>query len=171
MVSYQILGIPYENLDDMIHTMALMASLPVLIGASIFYLTPGCPIAREFPDMTEADVFKARSTAMANETERFRRDDLYTLFVTARIINFLKGLCFGTEVLTLKEALRAARGKGLRENIGAELLERLLSENGLYAFTRQGLKPLNHFRTDLFFRVMEKTARLCTTRGQWITLI
>jgi len=45
IVSYQILGLPYESTEDMIDTMALMAALPVLIGASIFYLTPGCPIA------------------------------------------------------------------------------------------------------------------------------
>ncbi|MBP1740977.1 MAG: B12-binding radical protein, partial [Deltaproteobacteria bacterium] len=52
IVSYQILGIPYETMDDMVDTMSLMASLPVLIGASIFYLTPSCPIAAEFPEMT-----------------------------------------------------------------------------------------------------------------------
>jgi len=71
IVSYQILGLPYETLDDMVDTMALMAALPVLIGASIFYLTPGCPIAGEFPEMTESDMFKARSTAMAIETDHF----------------------------------------------------------------------------------------------------
>ena len=115
IVSYQILGIPYESLEDMINTMALMASLPVLIGASIFYLTPGCPIAKEFPEMTESDIFKARSTAMAIETDEFRREDLYTLFVTARIINFLKGMRLKEEKVTLLEALsgrnREDRGK------------------------------------------------------------
>ena len=170
IVSYQILGIPYESLEDMIDTMALMASLPVLIGASIFYLTPGCPITREFPDMTDADILKARSTAMACETDRFRRDDLYTLFISARIINFLKGLYLDGKDVTLKEALGAAQKKGLREKIGADLLEKLLIENRLYASTREGFKPLARFRTDLFFQVMEKTARLCTTHGQWITL-
>ena len=169
IVTYQILGIPYEGLEDMIDTMALMASLPVLIGASIFYLTPGCPIAKEFPDMTDADILKARSTAMAIETDRFRRDDLYTLFVTVRIINFLKGLRFDKEEVTLKEALSAAAEKGSREKIGADILKKLLTENLLHASTRKGLKPLTHFRTDLFFQVMEKTARLCTTTGQWIT--
>jgi radical SAM superfamily enzyme YgiQ (UPF0313 family) len=169
IVSYQILGIPYESVEDMIQTMALMASLPVLIGASIFYLTPGCPIAREFPDMTESDILKARSTAMANETDRFRRDDLCTLFVTARIINFLKGLRFDKKDVTLKEALGTAGEKGSREKIGADILEKLLTEKRLYAFTRKGLKPLTRFRTDLFFQVMKKTARICTTNGQGIT--
>jgi radical SAM superfamily enzyme YgiQ (UPF0313 family) len=169
VVSYQILGLPYESLEDMIHTMALMASLPVLVGASIFYLTPGSPISREFPDMTETDILKARSTAMAVETDRFRRDDLYTLFVTARILNFLKGLRFNKKCVTLKEALDSAREKGSRERIGAELLERLFTENRLYASTRKGLKPLGRFRTDLFSRVMAKTVNLCTTNGQWIT--
>jgi len=171
VVSYQILGLPYEGLEDMIRTMSLMASLPVLIGASIFYLTPGCPIASEFPEMTEGDTFKARSTAMAVETERFCRDDLYTLFVTGRIINFLKGLCFEKEEVTMEEALARAQHKGSREKIGAELLEKLFTEKCLYASTRKGLKPLPRFRTGLFFRVLEKKARLCTTRGQRITLL
>jgi len=169
VVSYQILGLPYESPEDMIHTMALMASLPVLIGASVFYLTPGCPIAREFPDMSESDIFKARSTAMAVETARFSRDDLYTLFVAARIINFLKGLRFEKREVTLEEALVVARKKTPRGKIGAELLEKLIAENRLYAFTGGDLKPLNRFRTNLFLRVMEKTGRLCTTGGQWIT--
>jgi radical SAM superfamily enzyme YgiQ (UPF0313 family) len=169
VVSYQILGLPHEGLEDMIHTMALTASLPVLIGASIFYLTPGCPIAREFPDMTDSDIFRARSTAMAVETARFSRDDLYTLFATARIINFLKGLRFEKREVTLKEALEAAKKKTWRGKTGAELLEKLLTEKRLYAFTGGGLKPLDRFRADLFLWVMEKTARLCTTHGQWIT--
>ncbi|MGA1864264.1 MAG: B12-binding domain-containing radical SAM protein, partial [bacterium] len=40
IVSYQILGLPHEKLESMINTLTLMAELPVLIGASIFYLTP-----------------------------------------------------------------------------------------------------------------------------------
>ena len=91
IVSYQILGLPYETVEDMIHTMAILAGLPVLIGVSIFYLSPGCPMTREFAPMTESDIFKSRSTAMAIETDHFCRDDLYTLFITARIINFIKG--------------------------------------------------------------------------------
>ena len=36
IVSYQILGLPFETSGEMIGTMALMVSLPVLIGTSFF---------------------------------------------------------------------------------------------------------------------------------------
>jgi radical SAM superfamily enzyme YgiQ (UPF0313 family) len=165
IVSYQILGIPYETLDDMVDTMALMASLPVLIGASVFYLTPGCPIAAEFPEMTELDIFKARSTAMAIETTRFRRDDLYTLFITARIINFLKGLRLKGEKVSLHDALRQADNAGHREKLGAQLLRKLLDERRLYAATKVGFKPLPRFNARLFLQVVEKARFIRTGDG------
>jgi radical SAM superfamily enzyme YgiQ (UPF0313 family) len=170
LVAYQILGLPQETLADMVHTMALLASLPVLIGGSIFYLTPGCPMAENFPEMAETDLFKARSTAMAVETPRFCRDDLYTLFVTARIINFLKGFHFQKKEVTLQEALSGAQEKGPREKMGVELLQKLFRERCLFASTREGLKPLPRFRAELFFRVLEKAATLKTAQGIVINL-
>jgi hypothetical protein len=132
---------------------------------SIFYLTPGCPIAQEFPEMTESDIFKARSTAMAIETDQFHRDDLYTLFITARIINFLKGLQFGRAQLTLPEAILQASQRGVREKLGLELLGRLLEEKRLYAATNGELKPPPGFKADLFFRVWKKARCVQTQKG------
>jgi radical SAM superfamily enzyme YgiQ (UPF0313 family) len=170
MVSYQILGLPYESLEEMISTMALMASLPVLIGASIFYLTPGCPIAREFPAMTEVDIFKARSTAMAIETDWFRRDDLYTLFITARIINFLKGLRLRGRNGTLQEALSEAEKGGHREKIGAQILRKLLDERRLYAATKGRLEPLPRFKAEVFLKVLMNSKTVQTQEGTLIDL-
>jgi radical SAM superfamily enzyme YgiQ (UPF0313 family) len=170
IVSYQILGLPYESLEDMINTMALLASLPVLIGASIFYLTPGCPIAAEFPEMNESDIFKARSTAMAVETDQFQRDDLYTLFITARIINFLKGLSLKGDKVTLQEALSEAENAGHREKLGAEILKKLLVEGRLYAATKGGLQFLPGFKTDIFMKVWTKSKPVRTQRGTRIAL-
>src|SRR5262245_63557155 len=75
----------------MVQPLAFNARLPVLRGASPFYRTPASPIAREL-DLTGEDYVKARLTAIAIETDQFRREDIYTLFVATRIINFLKGL-------------------------------------------------------------------------------
>lgn len=170
IVSYQILGIPYETPDDMVDTMALMASLPVLIGASIFYLTPGCPIAGEFPEMTESDIFKSRSTAMAIETDQFRRDDLYTLFITARIINFLKGLRLTGEKVSLQDVLKQAESAGHREKLGAQLLRKLLDERRLYAATKGGFEALPGFKADIFLEVWTKYRSVRTLDGTWIDL-
>jgi radical SAM superfamily enzyme YgiQ (UPF0313 family) len=170
IVSYQILGIPYETLDDMVDTMSLMASLPVLIGASIFYLTPGCPIAAEFPEMTDSDIFKARSTAMAIETDQFRRDDLYTLFITARIINFLKGLRLKGEKVSLQDALKQAESAGHREKRGAQILKKLLDEGRLYAATKGGLEHLPRFKADIFMKVWTKSKSVRSQGGARIDL-
>jgi radical SAM superfamily enzyme YgiQ (UPF0313 family) len=170
IVSYQILGLPYESTEDMIDTMALMAALPVLIGASIFYLTPGCPIAQEFPEMTESDILKARSTAMAVETDQFRRDDLYTLFITARIINFLKGLRLKGKKVTLQDALSEAEHAGQREKLGTRILRNLLHEKRFYAATKGGLELLPRFKADLFLKVCRKSKFVRTQRGTLIDL-
>jgi radical SAM superfamily enzyme YgiQ (UPF0313 family) len=170
IVSYQILGLPYETLDDMVNTMALMATLPVLIGASIFYLTPGCPIALEFPRMTETDVFKSRSTTMAIETDHFCRDDLYTLFITGRIINFLKGLHLPNNELTLHQILYLPGDQGNRQELGFAILKRLLEKKELCAATKEGFKLLSRFHVDVFFRVLEQVKFIKTKEGGKILL-
>ena len=166
----KILGLPFETLEMMMDTLALMARLPVLIGVSVFYLTPGSAMAREFPSQTEGDIVRARSTAMAIETGHAKRDDLYTLFIAGRILNFLKGLSIPQGKMPLQKALDLAANLGKRERTGADLLIRLLAEKRLYAATKQGLKPLLHFRPELFFRVLERAGTVRTREGASIVL-
>jgi radical SAM superfamily enzyme YgiQ (UPF0313 family) len=170
IVTYQILGLPSETLDEMIETMALMMRLPVLIGVSIFYLTPGSPIADDFPEMTINDIMKSRSTAMAIETGQFDRDDLYTLFITARIINFIKGLGGGAREISLAEALESARGAGKRSISGAEILQAFFKEKKLFAVTGNGMAVLSRFKPDLFYRVWAKTPYIISQKGSRISL-
>jgi radical SAM superfamily enzyme YgiQ (UPF0313 family) len=165
IVSYQILGLPFETLDGMMDTLALMARLPVLIGVSVFYLTPGSAMAGECPDRSEGDVVRSRSTAMAVETEHVKRDDLYTLFITGRILNFLKGLAVPEGITAMEDVLHRALQGGKRNKTGAELLHRLFSEGRLYAATRQGLMHLSHFKPELFLRVLETAGSITTLGG------
>lgn len=165
IVAYQILGLPYETIDDMINTMVLLASLPVLIGVSIFYLVPGSDMANEFPDMTPEDMVKARSTAMAIETEHFSRDDLYTLFITARVVNFIKGLKTNGKKDHLLNVLDENETYGKKNEIGAELIRRLFKDKVLYAMTKDGEKPLSKFQVELFFRVWEKMRNIVEQDG------
>ncbi len=167
IVAYQIIGLPFETLEKMIQTMATLARLPVLIGASIFYLAPGSPMAREVRAPREVDRFKARSTAMAIESSHFSRDDLYTLFIAARMLNFIKGLRPDKNGLPLKEALQFA-GENKRARTGGDLLTRLLEENNLYAATGQGLKPVSRFRSEIFFRILTETNTVRTMEGREI---
>ena len=165
IVSYQILGLPNESLESMIQTLAFNARLPVLLGASPFYRTPVSPIARGL-DLTEEDYIKARLTAMAVETDEFCREDIYTLFITTRIINFLKGLRLSTS--TGVDALLDCSWSEDRTRIGFELLRLLRETNRLYFWTTKGLRENEKFEPEIFFRVLQQAGVVGCQNGQRI---
>jgi radical SAM superfamily enzyme YgiQ (UPF0313 family) len=162
IVAYQILGLPGDTLPSMIKTLLFNAKLPVLLGASPFYLIPHSPIARNFGNPSEADIFRARLTAMAIETKHFSREDLYTLLITTRILNFLKGLSFDSPKITFSRALTAASKLDRRSAEGVEVLRRLLKEKILCASTSKGFEPLPRFRAELFFQLWRKLDNIKT---------
>jgi radical SAM superfamily enzyme YgiQ (UPF0313 family) len=167
IVSYQILGLPNESLDSMIQTLAFNARLPVLLGASPFYRTPASPIARGL-DLTEEDYIKARLTAMAVETNEFRREDIYTLFIATRIINFLKGLRLSTS--TGMDALLDCSWSDDRTRIGFELLRLLRETNRLFFWTKNGLRENTKFKSEIFFRVLRQAGVVGCQKGQRIVV-
>ena len=167
IVSYQILGLPNETLDSMIQTLAFNARLPVLLGASPFYQTPNAPIARGL-ELTETDFVKARLTALATETESFSRDDIYTLFVTTRIVNFLKGLALPS-AMTLADIINQSF-VGQRSDVGVLLLKQLLSTGQLYYWTKLGLVENRKFVTAIFLRVLSEAEVITCLNGQRIKL-
>jgi radical SAM superfamily enzyme YgiQ (UPF0313 family) len=164
IVSYQILGLPNESLESMIQTLAFNSRLPVLLGASPFYRTPASPIARGL-DFTEEDYVKARLTAMAVETDEFRREDIYTLFIATRIINFLKGLR-----LSASTALLDCSWSDDRTRIGFELLRLLRETNRLYFRTTKGLLVNQKFKPEIFFRVLQQAGVIGCQNGQRIVV-
>ena len=198
VVAYQILGLPGDTLSSMIKTLCFNARLPLLLGASPFYLIPHSPIAQNFPKPSEADIFKARLTAMATETKGFKREDLYTLLITTRILNFLKGIPPSASKLSLAQALAIAekqdkphppfkdlKGDGTspgnllsekkrcqdkRSAIGTEILRRLFKERKLYASTSKGLELLPRFRPELFFQFWGKLVTIQTQQDQTIQI-
>jgi radical SAM superfamily enzyme YgiQ (UPF0313 family) len=167
IVSYQILGLPNENLDSMIQTLAFNSRLPVLLGASPFYRTPASPIARGL-HLTEEDYVKARLTTMAIETDEFRREDIYTLFITTRIINFLKGLRLaGSAEL---DALLDRSWPDDRTRIGFELLKLVRKTHRWFLWTNQGLRENRKFRPEIFFRVLGQAGEIGCQNGQRIAV-
>ncbi len=170
VVAYQILGLPDDTLSSMIKTLVFNTKLPVLLGASPFYLIPRSPIARHFPEPSAADIFKARLTAMAIETKHFKREDLYTLLITTRVLNFLKGIPFNAARVNLPKALSIAGKLDKRSAIGAEILRRLLKEKTFYAATSKGLEPLARFKPELFFRLWQKLDSIQTQHSRIIQI-
>lgn len=157
-VAYQILGFPGEAVESMVGTLVFLARLPVLLGASPFYLPPGAPLAGAIAEWPEADLVRCRLTALGPAGGR---DAVYTLFVAARLLNFLKGLALPGPEASLTQALAAARASGPRGRLGAEGLEGLLAGEGLRAAARTGSVPLRRFRPELF--------RALWTRLGWVT--
>jgi hypothetical protein len=159
----------------MIQTLVFAARLPVLLGASPFYLTPNSPIARRLGRLPNAqDTFLSRLTAMAIETEGFSREDLYTLFLTTRVINFLKSL--GSKVsgnLFLQEWLSEGESRysmNERELLGWRILRELLTTGVLHAATPQGLRPLRRFRGELFGKVWKSLGWVTAPGGAKVFL-
>ena len=167
IVSYQILGLPNETLDSMIQTLAFNARLPVLLGASPFYQTPNAPIARGL-ELNESDFVKARLTALAIETDHFSRDDIYTLFVTTRILNFLKGLAIPS-AMTLASIIDQSSIEQ-RAGVGLLLLKQLLSTGRLYGWTKHGLVENRKFVTTIFLQVLSKAEVIACQNGQQIEM-
>jgi radical SAM superfamily enzyme YgiQ (UPF0313 family) len=154
ITSYQILGLPFESLSSMVQTLVFSARLPVLLGASPFYLTPGSPIQRKLGvSLSETDYFRARLTAMAWEGADFTRDDLYTLFVSTRILNFLK-----------------SRREGPRAVLGKEILDTLLASGTLHAARGETRRPLTRFRAGLFFEVWRRLEFVTTLEGRRVEI-
>ena len=162
IVSYQILGLPNESLDSMTQTLAFNARLPVLLGASPFYQTPESPIARGLP-LKEADFIKARLTALAIETDNFCREDIYTLFVTTRIINFLKGLPVRDSISLLEIINRFWPER--RTRIGIDLLQRLCESGRLCFANAHGWIENRNFRAELFARVLSQAQAIASLSG------
>lgn len=162
MVSYQILGLPNESLESMVQTLAYNARLPVLLGASPFYQTPNSPISRGMI-LSEEDYVKARLTAFAIETDLFTRDDIYTLFITTRIINFLKG--FDVNGVSSLSELTNQVWNDHRTYIGIELLKQLRQTGELCFWTKNGLRVNKRFRKDLFYRILAEIASVTCLNG------
>jgi radical SAM superfamily enzyme YgiQ (UPF0313 family) len=167
IVSYQILGLPNETLASMIQTLAFNARLPVLLGALPFYQTPNAPIARHL-DFTEDDYLRSRLTAMAVETEDFDRDDIYTLFIITRIVNFLKGLPISSSVDLVNLLSRSWDDK--RQQIGFELLNHMEETERLYFWTKNGQIENEKFKTEVFLRVLSEAGEITCRNGNSIAV-
>ena len=149
----------------MIQTLAFNARLPVLLGASPYYQTPSAPISRGLL-LTEEDYVKARLTAMAVETEEFHREDIYTLFVTTRIINFLKGLPLEASV-DLTDLFEREWNEA-RTQAGFDLLKQFAETQRLYFWSKQGLVKNRHFNSAIFLRVLSQAEIIACQNGESI---
>jgi len=170
VIAYQILGLPSESLASMIQTLAYLGSKPVNIGVSTFYLTPSSPIAKNFPPRSEKDIFLARSSAMAITSDEISRSSLYTLFVTARILNFLKSLPIQNSI-SLESLLESWNSEQSRQNLGIELLRILHQEHKLILASKNGSRHVQPgFSFPVYEQVLNQIVSVPTQAGGSIFL-
>ncbi len=170
VIAYQILGLPSESLSSMIQTLAYLGSKPVNIGVSTFYLTPNSPIAKNFGPRSEKDIFLARSSAIAITSEAVNRDSLYTLFVTARILNFLKSLPI-TGSMNLSTLLQCTEAENPRQQLGLNLLSILHKEHKLLLSSKNGQQiEQRHFTYLVYEQVLNQIVSVPTQGGGSIFL-
>lgn len=159
IVSYQILGLPSETIDSMIQTLCFNSQLPILLGASPFYLIPNSPIAKDFPKQDEVDYFKARLSALAIETPLIKREQVFTLFVTTRIINYIKGISLKGETRYLSQLLSCQDYPTL------QTLQKLLSQGILEIKNSKGNFSHPKFCFKTFSLVWQKLDKIVTLDG------
>jgi molybdenum cofactor biosynthesis enzyme MoaA len=170
IVSYQILGLPDESLETMIQTIIIAGHLPVLLGLSCFYLTPGTHAARDFPPPDSKQMICSRSTTLGFEGTRHNRDDLYTLVVAGRILNFLKGLEPAHEAVNLNSLFDRFETEISRTAGALKILKNLLDNRVLFSYTKEGLRPVKRFKINLFFDLWQKLEYITTRSQQRILL-
>jgi hypothetical protein len=91
-----------------------------------------------------------------------------TLFVTTRIINFLKGL--ELDCSTDMASLLNRQWSDQRTQVGIELLARLWRDQRLCLWTREGMIENRRFRSELFKRVFLQAGEIACQNGVKILL-
>ncbi len=171
VVGYQILGLPGDTVESMVETTVFLARLPLLIGASPFYLAPGSDWWCRLADGSETRSWiGARTTAMGWDCAEFGRGDIFTLFVTSRIVNFLKGIRFTAGRLNFEQALREAEKSSPTARVGSELLKTLLETGVLLAADGERRFPVERFNASLFKGLWSKLGQVVTQEGTAIEI-
>jgi radical SAM superfamily enzyme YgiQ (UPF0313 family) len=164
MVSYQILGIPGESLDSMLQTLAFNAQQPVLLGASMYYDAPS--IAKERKYQSDEAMFKIRLSAMAIESDEVKREDVYSLFVTTRILNFLKGLTFEHD-MTWSEILKYYQHQPEAQDLAR--IQQVLAGHELKARDPEET-ILSKFKSSILLNVLQRCSWVMTQSGHRISI-
>jgi radical SAM superfamily enzyme YgiQ (UPF0313 family) len=148
ITAYFILGRPGQSIFEIADTLRLLASLPVLIGASPYYLSPGSPDYKLFKNSPDCNFqsygkdhhFFARLACMDIETKDFNRDDIYTFFRLSRMLNYIKK---GIDLELSPEHHFYDALKVIREPSVAPVSERVLKEVFANGITVTGFKKNN----------------------------
>ncbi len=159
ITSYQILGLPAETIEDNLKTLSFNTCLPVLIGASPYY-----NISND-----NKYYILSRLTSLGKGQSPLSPKEIYTLFVTTRIINFLKSIKLEANAVNLYELLNKDFSS-LRYQVGFEILKRLLSTRKLYAYSKSSYIHNQAFEENIFFKLKGRMKYIQTLENKKIYL-
>jgi len=141
VTAYLIIGLPGDTVEDNLQSILFLASLPCLIGPSLFYLVPGTPIFDELAAKGEIpdSGICYRSSFFPYTRPDYSRESAMTLFRICRIINFMKAArdfdYQPAEYNIEKNSIvipSALNGKQSQITLGFALLELLKTSGKLY---------------------------------------
>ncbi|HEY2934463.1 MAG TPA: radical SAM protein [Acidobacteriota bacterium] len=89
-ISYFILGLPGDDRSRMLETLFALAAEPVLVGPSVFYVSPGTELFDELAAYVPENWDLLRSSTFFMETGASTRLERITVFRLTRLVNFLK---------------------------------------------------------------------------------
>lgn len=102
VIAYGIFGMPGQTISEMLDTVIHLMGLPVLMGPSFYYPSPGTPLFSlcDKKGYLPPHQQQWRSSAFPVETENFSRLDLVTIFRISRLVNYIKLLITKGEFLS-----------------------------------------------------------------------
>lgn len=165
VISYLILGLPGEPLASMIEGLAYLAGLPVVIGVSPFYVTPKMAVGQNLQLKKFPSWVYGRLTTLGATDDETRRPAIFTLFIIARIVNFLKEIPFDAKQIHLQELLQSRHRFDRRTFLGLEILERLLKEQQFYVFDGREFQRQPLFNVEIFKRFQQKCPSITRIDG------
>ncbi len=165
VVSYLILGLPGESLDSMIEGLAYLASLPVVIGVSPFYVTPKMAVGQKLQLKKFPSWVYGRLTSLGATDDEPKRQAIFTLFILARMVNFLKEIPVEATSIHLQELIQSPHCFDRRTSLGLEILERLLKEQKFYVFDGKAFHHQPLFNMEIFKRFQQKCPTIKRLNG------
>lgn len=156
VTGYYILGLPGQSVEQMINSLELLASLPLSVGASPFYLLPGSTLAEGIAFNRER-MIQARLTALGGSAQ-----DVYTLFIMSRIINFIKTFKVPKDMDISEVLTMPSQG---REGIGKTILERFFKDGELYMYLSGNRFEINEGINPSILRHLGTTIKTIVTKN------
>ncbi len=159
-----IIGLPGQHPDRLLDTLLFLMEKRLLLGPSIFYMSPGSAIYERDGKSQEIPLQAMRSSFMLPFNPLFPRPVTFTFAKLVRFINYIKGILDRGEGITRLSDLPDA-GPNTRDARALPIIARLLKEKAFFCYDgkeeQPRAEPVEPVLVDAFFR----KARGRTIRG------